>query len=120
MSIEMADEYHGWANRETWACHLWLTNDEGLYTQARTRVRAAFDERCASLAEKYPEWNDQERTDVAGIDAGGTVREVFDEWISDLRDDDECNDVINVLTDVGSLWRVEWEDVAAAFLGEDE
>lgn len=27
----MAQEYNGWTNYETWACNLWITNDEPTY-----------------------------------------------------------------------------------------
>ena len=28
------DTYNGWTNYETWACNLWLTNDESIYHSA--------------------------------------------------------------------------------------
>jgi hypothetical protein len=37
----MGDEtYNGWTNRETWAFHLHITNDEGWYDHWRDRVAA--------------------------------------------------------------------------------
>ena len=33
--------YNGWANYPTWCVHLWLTNDETLYREAVSAVKAA-------------------------------------------------------------------------------
>ena len=30
------ETYNGWTNYETWACNLWLTNDEGMYHWSRS------------------------------------------------------------------------------------
>lgn len=31
--------YNGWANYPTWACNLWLSNDEGTYNEVLTIAR---------------------------------------------------------------------------------
>jgi hypothetical protein len=35
MTTTQTELYLGWTNRETWATHLWITNDEGVYTTLR-------------------------------------------------------------------------------------
>ncbi|MCB0358176.1 MAG: hypothetical protein KDD44_01020 [Bdellovibrionales bacterium] len=52
-------EYNGWPNYETWAAHLWLTNEEVSYEEARSRVRAAgnFDGAAEALQEMVDEAN---------------------------------------------------------------
>ena len=32
------NKYEGWANRETWAFNMWISNDYGLYKIARNFV----------------------------------------------------------------------------------
>lgn len=36
--------YNGWKNYETWACALWIDNDEGSHLRARELTREAWDE----------------------------------------------------------------------------
>jgi len=31
----MCEEFSGWANAPTWSMHLWLSNDQTMYSQAR-------------------------------------------------------------------------------------
>jgi hypothetical protein len=53
----METTYNGWPNYETWAAHLWLTNDEGTYETARevaaTGDRDAFRDFVYDVAYGY-------------------------------------------------------------------
>ncbi|MFF4777609.1 hypothetical protein ACFY05_32690 [Microtetraspora fusca] len=85
----MTDEtYQGWCNRETWALHLWLTNEEALYHESRARA----------------------------ADGESALRD----WVeNDLWPElHQTHDGLVMLKDVGSLWRVDWRELAAALQPE--
>ena len=42
--VYVEPKYNGWTNRETWACMLWLTNDENVYNEFLTTVKVAKEE----------------------------------------------------------------------------
>jgi len=90
----MSDEtYNGWTNRETWATNLWLSNDEGLYDWARERAQRAADPATACK-----------------------------EFVEELLDPNEAllSEELrhSISSDIGSLWRVDWQEVAESLLEE--
>lgn len=38
----MSDKYQGWTNYPTWAAHLWITNEEGLFDETRELVKRPY------------------------------------------------------------------------------
>ena len=97
-------EYEGWTNRETWATMLHIDNDEGL----------------SELALYYA------RQELDGLDDGEEVNvyhfsETIKSWI-----EDELLTFENIaqgnhglwlmLTDIGSLYRVNWREIAESLL----
>jgi hypothetical protein len=93
--------YNGWTNRETWACHLWLTNTETLYHWAEETARLFGADGLQEGLELL-----QEAT-VDASDAFTYVEEVgLVLYARDAR---------LALGDIGSLWRVDWREVAEAF-----
>ena len=64
-------QYNGWANYATWNIALWITNDEGMYKQARYLARKGWDAKAiaedifptgrtpddVSLADKDIDWS---------------------------------------------------------------
>lgn len=91
----MCQEYNGWTNRETWATALHINNDEGLLspilevTQLHTNTGELADE-IQAFIEK-----------VLDFDNISTNRNAF-----------------NMLTDIGSLYRVNWYEIAGTYLEE--
>lgn len=91
------DTYNGYSNRETWALNLHIQNDEQLLMQT---IEEAFggieltDKRGAEENLKY--W----------------IETFFDAtWWQDTMGESMPVDVVKMLCDVGSLWRVEWSEV---------
>ena len=97
------DEYNGWANRETWATELHLSNDEMLYRATLELLDPI----------KSPTHNGER---IEAWVTGQVERQLFpapgdepDPWGHLWR---------SMISDVGSFWRVDWASVARAFLVE--
>ena len=86
-------EYNGWSNRETWATALHIDNDEGLLAPILE---------VAQLHDNL--------TDLAGE---------IEAFISEVLDFDNVSTNRNayiMLTDIGSLYRVNWREIAEGYL----
>jgi len=80
--------YNGWTNRETWAAHLYITNDQGLYEYMREQ------------------------------ESGEGIKDWFESQVT-LMIENQCHrDTALMLTDIGSLWRVDWVEVYGALHDE--
>ena len=93
-------EYNGWSNRETWAANLHMSNDQGWYLKgleavAEVKKKGYVDGRFA-LAD--------------------ALEEVFNDFLADA--DMPFEFEVNVLRDVGSLWRVDWVEIAEGWMEE--
>jgi hypothetical protein len=104
----MGEQYNGWFNYETWATHLWLTSEEGVYRfyhdQARGHLAEAMGdhltptkEDMAVAEERLAEYMKEEHTAVA-------------------TDIVSCGLFSDLLTT--ALDKVDWHEVARAFLEE--
>jgi hypothetical protein len=98
-------EYQGWSNRETWATALHIGNDSSLYEIAR----------------------DYARQEIEGHDIGEEINayhlgETLKNWIEDdlltLENISGNRDLWLMLTDIGSLYRVNWREIAEGYLSE--
>lgn len=91
--------YEGWTNRETWACYSHLTSDDNW----KSSVLQAL-------------------TTHSG--PGDTLKEVCSMWTNKVFDNivwaspNSREFWVRFITDVGSLWRVDWDYVAKRLLEE--
>lgn len=101
----MTDKYNGWTNRETWALKLHLDNDQGLYIETRTIVSANAPDlgnvamALRELAEGYL---------------------TVDGWIEQAGGDRLPASLSRIAEDIGSLYRVDWDEIAQAYLTDFE
>lgn len=105
------ETYNGWTNRETWALNLWLTNDRGLYEATRERVRDAVE------AYEPGEYGPPTAPDYY---VGEAVRAFWDEITDPEEDLLPAKDIVSMLRDVGSEYRVNWDEIGAYWLSDLE
>lgn len=106
----MCDSYNGWVNRETWATSLHLSNDEGMYLMVREWANDAIEE-------------EGERA-IARRTLADRLRVQFEEWEQDVVDaacgegEQVTSGMALMFGDIGSLYRVNWDDVAEGWVDE--
>lgn len=98
----MAEEktYNGWSNRETWAVYLHWSNNEGDYNHF------------LEVAKKY---HDEEKRIREFADY---LEERAEEIQQSVMDEEATKEAKMFMIDVGSLWRVDWMEIAVAFWEE--
>lgn len=108
----MKDEtYNGWTNRETWATALHIDNDEGFYNQRMNCCRHAQDN---AIATEYAS-HEQVATRMLADDLRLWVEGMYDDFLYDGHRDER---VALMIGDVGSLWRVNWREIAENWLSD--
>jgi hypothetical protein len=98
-------EYNGWFNYETWSANLWITNDQGLYEIA------------TDYAKQEIEGHDQGEV-INPYHLGETLRDWIENDLLTLENISGNQDLFNMLTDIGSLGRVNWREIADNFINE--
>ena len=89
----MCETYNGWVNRETWCMSLWLESDQGTYDRLNENISAL---------------SEPETYEVANL-----IKDFFEE-MEDLAPDFHRQ----IRDDVGSLYRVDWDEIAGHWVEE--
>lgn len=109
--FETVEPYNGWTNRETWAVALYINNDQGLQESVYETLTNLTDDEGESLIVKVDWTLSQTR------DAGEAIKDFLDELFDlDTHDGILPRDVYLMVQDIGSLWRVNWDELGASFL----
>lgn len=95
----MTEEYNGWANRETWATMLHIDNDQGLYEMARDYAVTALKEH-------------KEEESEARYCLADTLENWIEGEVLDFENINQNYAAFTMLTDIGSLYRVNWREIA--------
>lgn len=87
------EEYNGWSNRETWAAALMIDNDEGMYMMSRELLADLPERSVYHASQALEEWIDELCEELPGFELA---------W----------------LKEVGSTWRIDWHEIALAWIAE--
>lgn len=104
------ERYNGWANRETWAVALHINNDQGWQESVFDALRESVNNGHLDIESGY-----------ADDKAGEIIRENVEEALA--IDDYQAETgyapaIYAVAQDIGSLWRVDWQELGASFLAD--
>jgi hypothetical protein len=98
-------EYNGWSNRETWATALWINNDQALYEIAQDYTKQELE-------------GHDSGEEINPYYLGETIRNWIEEDLLTLENIAGNKELFAMLTDIGSLYRVNWREIADSFLSE--
>jgi hypothetical protein len=92
-------EYNGWSNRETWATNLWLTNDYGMTKDLEIYFQELHNEEGKTTSEIMRKFADY-----------------IENYTNELLAFENLNSTTySMLTDIGSIYRVNWREIAEGF-----
>jgi hypothetical protein len=97
-------EYQGWTNRETWAAMLYIDNDEVLLEIAMDYTRIALH-------------NEKDSEELTAYYLGEQLSQWIQEDLLTLENVAGNRGLWLMLTDIGSLYRVNWREIAESLIG---
>jgi hypothetical protein len=103
------ETYNGWTNRETWALNLWLSSDQGLDFETRMLVAEAVNNRSLDRSDAW----------YASL-AGEAVKAFWEELTDPNEELMSAENILQMVRDVGSEYRVNWDEIGAAFIESGE
>lgn len=113
------EEYNGWVNRETWAMALHLSNDYGLYTHLQ-HMKDCVERNVMKYGSTSESWTDRQCVKFTFEDE---LKEYIETMVSPLHWSQMGSKMPELwcymAEDVGSLWRVNWRDVANSFFDDE-
>ena len=96
-------EYNGWSNRETWATALWIDNDQWLLETALDYAKQEID-------------GHDEGEEINPYHLGETLKSWLEDDLLTLENIAGNQSLFNMLTDIGSLYRIDWRELAESYL----
>lgn len=113
--VTNSDEYHGWPNRETWAASLHLDNDQSRYIDTREAATALID----SLAGDTGILTDAQCTRAESLIAERIAGFFTAEADAVYHAPGAATNWGRMMAaDVGSLWRVDWREIASHYVDD--
>ena len=122
------EKYNGWTNRETWAVALHINNDQGWQESVHEALKSGVGDWNEDLS-----WSPgitepsltRNRARQAGEIIRSEVEDVFDvETYGTVDSAEDCQNFVRrlmpIMSDIGSLWRVNWTELGSSFLTDLE
>ena len=115
MTETTTELYQGWANHETWAAHLHITNTQESYNAALAMAAEAKEKALLNSADGI--WTLEEAAKYTLADA---LKEwVYDEVIENCPEDSSFGGLLRLDLLTSAFEGIDWHEIADAFLIDD-
>ena len=116
---KLSEDYNGWKNRETWAVMLHLDNDRGLYADYHELYDEIINDP-DTFRDEYDIIGDPQRSILY------CFTDQLRRWVEDIihphywkeQGVDMPEWAINMMIDIGSLWRVDFDQIGRRIVEE--